>query len=89
MYLELSEAEAHVLILKGLGMHEDVQLKKRGDLHTLQSPHAIRIHDYGEEGSIFREPLSPPPEEVPDDCFVVDGMPDMSGQEFEEDLDGT
>jgi hypothetical protein len=88
VYIDLSEEEAHMLILKGLGLDLDATLKTRGNLHVLTSPHQIVIHLPGENRSIFR----PPTQEIPDSCFTVDGLPDEDidlDNAFEENLDGT
>jgi len=105
LYLELSEEEAHVLILKGLGLESDAQLRKRGELHVLTSPHEIIIRDFGEQGSLFRppgRPLTPhqgkcgpncncPEKKVAEipDDCFVVDPDDATIAELEENLDGT
>ena len=96
MYLELTEEEAHLLILKGLGLDADATLRTRGELQVLKSHHKIVIKAFGEAGSIFAlEPIicggncsCKTRPEIPDDCFVVDPEEDAIAK-LEENLDGT
>jgi len=97
MRINLSEGEAHILILKALNLEGDATLKKRGNVHILSSAHEVNIIGNPPEVSKPGQTCGPnctctPPavEDIDDEAFIVDG--DKSYAEIaqmEEDLDGT
>ena len=95
MYIDISEEEAHILILKSLGLDDDARLQKRGNLHVLTSPHKIVIKPPSGDSIFATEPCGTSCScacstklEIPDDCFVVDPEEDEIAR-LEENLDGT
>ena len=78
MKIDLSEGEAHILILKALNLEGDATLKKRGNVHILNSTHEVNI---------IRNPPEPivplKIEDIDDDAFIVDGEKNVG------DIDGS
>jgi hypothetical protein len=89
MQINISEGEAHMLILKALNLEGDATLKKRGNVHTLNSSHEVNI--IGNPPEVSRPGRTCGPnctctpatvEDIDDDAFIVDGEKNVG------DIDG-